>query len=153
MKWGDNMDNIIDRLRNTRILAGIGIACLFFGTIFKYVEFDFVISTVTLSLWSYWEGKIVVLLALANLLFIFKDVVEKYVPSLFNTNLGKKILEINNPKASLVPTILATILVVYVHSNLHIDAEFATYGLGFYLLWVGVISLVAYAILHKNIEN
>lgn len=140
------MDKVLDKLKNTRLLAGIGIACLILGTMFTYVDFSFFSA----SLWEYLEGKIVLIIALANLLFIFKDFVEKYVPSLFNTTFGKKIKDITNPKASLVPTTLAAIFALYL--TLKLDVDFSDYGLGFYSLWFGVICLVAYAILYKNKE-
>ena len=147
------MNNILEKCKNTRILATIGVVGLILGTIMTYVEFSLWGYTESISLWGYWEGKIVLLLALANLLLIFRDIVEKYIPSLFNTSFGKKIANIKNPKASLVPTILAVVFAIYLHGKLDIDSEYASYGLGFYSLWVGCISLVAYAILHKKEQH
>lgn len=142
------MNNIIEKMKNTRILATIGIAGLILGTIFPYVSYSFFGSSVNISMWNYWEGKIVLILAIANLLFIFKDFVGKYIPSLFNTNIGKKIADIDNPKVSLVPTILAVVLVVYL--QIRLDIGFGNYGIGFYLLWIGIIALLAYAFLHRK---
>lgn len=144
------MDNILDKVKNTRILAAIGIACMALGTMFAYVKVEFFGFSESLSLWGYWEGKIVMLLAIANLLLIFKDMVEKYVPSLFKTSLGKKLADVNNPKLSLIPTILAVVLAIYLHGQLDIDSDYMSYGLGFYSLWLGAISLVAHAIVYKG---
>lgn len=88
-------------------------------------------------------------LALANLLFIFKDLVEKYVPFLFNNWVGRKVQDCNNPKFSLIPTVLVAIFAIYKTSVLGIDS-FKYYNLGFYTMWIGVISLVAYAFLNKT---
>lgn len=142
------MNNILEKIKNTRLLAGIGIISLFLGTILPYISYKSWLGNISLSLWGYWEGKIILVLVIANLIFIFRDIVEKYVPKLFDTKIGMKIKNINNPKASLVPTILATILAIYLHTQL--DFGFENYGLGFYLLWIGVISLVAYAFINKN---
>ncbi len=142
------MNDIIEKMKNTRILAIVGIAGLILGTIFPYVSYSFFGSSLSISLWDYWQGKVVLVLAIANLLFIFRDVVEKYIPSLFNTDIGKKIADMNNSKGSLVPTILAVIFVLYL--QIRLDVDFDNYSLGFYLLWIGVIALVAYAFLHKN---
>ena len=142
------MNNISEKMKNTRILATIGIAGLILGTIFPYVSYSFFGSSVNISMWNYWEGKIVLILAIANLLFIFKDFVGKYIPSLFNTNIGKKIADIDNPKVSLVPTILAVVFVVYL--QIRLDIGFGNYGIGFYLLWIGIIALLAYAFLHRK---
>lgn len=142
------MNNVLDKLKNTRLLAVIGIAGLILGTMFSYVSYDLFGYKYDIALWDYWEGKVILLIAIANLLFIFKDFVEKYIPSLFNTGIGRKIKDINNPKASLVPTIAAAAFALYL--TLKLDVKMSNYSLGFYSLWIGVIALVAYAILHKN---
>lgn len=145
------MDNLLNKLKNTRLLAGIGVVCMILGTMFSYVSYNIWGYSYDISLWDYWEGKVIFLIAVANLLFIFKDFVEKYIPSLFNTSIGKKIKDINNPKASLVPTILGAIFAVYLTSKLNVS--FSNYSLGFYSMWIGVICLVAYAIIHKNNDD
>lgn len=92
------------------------------------------------------------LLAIANLLFIFKDLVEKYAPFLFNNDIGRKIQDCENPKLSLIPTVLSAIFAIYVTSILSIDT-FKYYNIGFYAMWIGTISLVAYAFLHKQNDD
>lgn len=142
------MNNVLDKMKNTRLLAGIGVAGMILGTMFAYVSYNILGTVIDIALWDYLEGKIILIIAVANLLFIFKDVVEKYVPSLFNTGIGRKIKDINNPKASLVPTIAAAAFALYL--TLKLNVSFSAYSLGFYSMWIGVICLVAYAILHKN---
>ena len=143
------MNNIMEKLKTTRILAAIGIAGLILGTIMPYVKYNIFGYKYSISLWGYWEGKIVMILAIANLLFIFKDIVEKYIPSLFNTGIGKKIQNLDNPKYSLIPTIVSAIFALYLTIDLGIDS-FKYYNIGFYSLWIGSICLIAYAIFHKK---
>ena len=151
------MNSIIEKCKTTRILGAIGIIALILGTMLPYVQYNIFGHTYSLALWGYWEGKIVMALAIANLLFIFKDFVEKYIPSLFCSGIGKKIQSLENPKYSLVPTILAAIFIFYL--TLHIHITFKYYNIGFYLVWLGTICLVAYALIHKqenittNIQN
>jgi len=145
------MNNILDKLKNTRILAGVGIVCMILGTIFSYVSYDILGYKYDIALWDFFEGKVILIIAIANLILIFKDFVEKYIPSLFNTGIGRKIKDINNPKASLVPTILGAVFAIYL--TLKLDVEFSNYALGFYSMWIGVICLVAYAILHKDNDD
>ncbi len=136
-------------LRNKRILAIIGIVCLFVGTITPYFQFPLLGYSYSISLWRYWEGKIVVALIVLNTMFIFKDFLKKYVPQVFNSNLGQKI-ENANPKLSIIPTILIVLFVVYLAIHLNIASEYIKHGLGFYALWLGIIALVAHAFLYKN---
>ena len=146
------MNSIIEKCKTTRILAVIGIIGLVLGTIMPYVKYDFWGYKYSISLWRYWQGKVIILLAIANLLFIFKDLVEKYVPTLFNSALGQKIRDCENPKFSLIPTALSAIFTIYTTSVLSINS-FQHYYIGFYAMWVGTISLVAYAFLHRKDDN
>lgn len=143
------MKNIIEKCKNTRILGAVGIVGLVLGVIMPYVKYNFFGYKYSISLWKYWEGKVIMILALANLLFIFKDLVEKYVPALFDTKIGSKIKNLDNTKYSLVPTILVTIFAVYLTANLGVST-FKYYNIGFYILWIGIISLVAYAFIYKK---
>lgn len=142
------MKNIIEKLKTTRILGAIGIIGLILGTIMPYVKYNFFGYKYSISLWGYWEGKVVMVLAIANLLFIFKDIVEKYVPALFNTGVGSKIKDLNSAKYSLVFTILAGLFALYL--TIRLDIDFKYYNIGFYSLWVGAICLVLYSVLYKK---
>lgn len=143
------MNNVIEKCKTTRILGAIGIICLILGTIMPYVRYNIWGYTYSLSLCEYWEGKIVMLLAIANLLFIFKDLVEKYIPALFNTYIGKKLKDLDSHKYSLIPTFLAAAFAIYLTLQLGIDS-FKYYNIGFYLMWLGTISLIAFSLVHKK---
>jgi len=144
----------MEAIRNKRILALIGIISLVLGTLLPYYTFSFWGYTESISLWGYWEGKVVLSLIVANALFIFKDWLEQYVPQVFNSGIGRKIANVDNPKLSLIPTILIIAFVIYLYNTLEVDSEFIKNGIGFYLLWIGVIALVGHAIFYKgNIEK
>lgn len=137
-------------IKNKRILALIGIVGLLLGVFLPYLTVTILVYSESISLWGYLEGKIVLVLTLANALFIFKDWIEKYVPQLFNNNVGRLVEKANNPKFSLVPTILIAVFVIYLTNKLNFDSEYIKNGLGFYSLWLGVICLVGHAIFYKN---
>ena len=137
-------------IRHKRLLALIGIITLILGTMLPYFTFSLLGYSQSISLWGYWEGKVIVVLTLANALFIFKDFIEKYIPQLFTTNLGRKIANVTNPKVSLIPTILVVGFVIYLNTKFDFNSEYLKNGLGFYLLWLGIICLVAHAILYKK---
>lgn len=143
------MKDIIEKMKTTRILAALGVIGLVLGTITPYAKFNFFGYKSTISLWGFWEGKVIMLLAIANLLFIFKDLITKYVPSLLNVGVFETINKFNNPKYTLIPTIAVAGFVIYLTWKLEIRA-FKYYNIGFYLTWLGVICLVVYAILNKG---
>lgn len=139
----------MEKLKNTRILGAIGLVCLFLGIILPYLTISIWGFSQSLSLWGYWEGKVMMVLTFANLLFIFKDYIQKYVPQLFNSNLGQKI-EMANPKMSLIPTVLVALFTIYLTTSLNIDSSYVKHGLGFWMLWSGVVCLILHALLYKS---
>lgn len=145
----------IDDLKNKRILALIGIVCLTAGTFLPYLKVSVWTYNYTLTLWNYWEGKVIIALTLASTLFIFRDWVEKYAPQLFNNNIGKLVDKYNNTKYSLVPTILIALLALYLLSDIDVSSKYLNYGIGFWIIWIGIISLVGHAVLYKkqNIQS
>ena len=144
------MNNIIEKCKTTRILALIGIIGLILGSILPYIKYESWLYDISISLLDCWEGKVTLILAIANLLFIFKDFVEKYIPALFNSSLGQKIYNCSNPKYSLIPTVLAAIFIIYLTFSLSEYLSLSNYGIGFYITWLSIICLIAYAFLHKD---
>lgn len=139
----------MEAIKNKRILALVGIICLFIGTITPYFKFSLLGYSYSISLWKYWEGKVIVALIIANTMFIFKDYLQKYVPQVFNSSLGQKI-ENASPKLAIVPTILVVAFVIYLTAHLDVASEYLKHGLGFYALWIGVVGLVGHVIFYKK---
>lgn len=139
-------------IKNKRILAVIGLVCLLFGTFLPYYTFSFFGITESISLWGYWEGKVVLILTIANTIFIFKDLIGKFIPQLLNSGIGR-MAEKSGAKLSLIPTILIAGFVIYLFFRLDVDSEYLKYGLGFYLLWIGIVALVAHAIFYRKSDQ
>ena len=136
--------------KNTRFLAALGLACSFLCIFFTYVKYTVLGMAVKIKLIDFFEGKLMILLILLNLMFVFKDYVKKYLPKLFQNNLGKKIENINDQRLTLIPTILMVIFAFVVKGETKVEFLNIKYGLGFFLMWLGVISLVIYAFIYKN---
>lgn len=137
-------------IKNKRILALVGIAGLILGCFLPYYTISLFGYTQSISLWGYWEGKIVLVLTLANALFIFQDFIEKYVPQLFNNWVGNLVQKAKNPKFALVPTILVAVFAISLIIRLDVDSDYIKYGLGFWVLWIGIIALIGHAIFYKK---
>lgn len=137
-------------IKNKRILALVGIGGLLLGCFLPYYTVSIFGYTQSVSLWGYWEGKIVLLLTLANALFIFQDYIEKYVPQLLNNWVGDLVQKGKNPKFAIIPTILVAVFAISLIIRLDVDSEYIKYGLGFWVLWIGIISLIGHAIFYKN---
>lgn len=137
-------------IKNKRILALIGIICLLLGVFLPYITFSIWGYSQSISLWGYWEGKVVLVLTLANALFIFKDWIEKYIPQLFNNGIGRLVEKAHNPKFSLIPTILVAAFAAYMFIQIDVDSKYLKYGIGFWILWVGILSLIGHAIFYKG---
>ena len=139
---------MLEQLKKKRYLGAAGLILLFLGTILPYYQYSFLGYSIKLSLYKYLEGKIVIVLIVANLLFIFKDLVEKYVPQMFNSNMGIRIKNAN-PKLAIVPTILIAVFVIILFLRVDLGTALK-HGLGFFSLWLGVICLVLHSFLYKN---
>ena len=136
-------------LKNKRILAIIGIVLIFLGTILPYYILTILGYSTSVSLWGYWEGKIITALIVLNTLFIFKDLIQKYIPGLFNSNLGQKIINAN-PKLSIIPIILIVAFVIYLNLSFNFSNDVLKHGVGFYLLWIGIVFLIVHVFVYKN---
>lgn len=141
----------MDKLKKTRILGAIGLVSLFLGVMLPYYEFSLLSYSYKIRLWGYFEGKIVMILLIANLLFIFKDLILKYVPQMFNSDIGQKIKNANE-KFAIVPTILIVIFVVVLFLRLDVGSTLE-HGLGFYFLWLGIICLLLHTFIIKKNTN
>lgn len=141
------MEKIKDKVVNTKILAAIGIACMILGTFFAYITF----WGISISLLKYWEGYVILIMAIANSLIIFQTYAERYLPRIFRGKLGQFLAGIQNQKASLIPTIIVAVLVIYLHNT--IKSSYISYGFGFYLELLGIISLLAYPFVYKGEEK
>lgn len=137
-------------LKNKRILAIIGIIGLILGIMMPYYTVSIFGYSTSISLWGYWEGKVIFVLTLACGLIIFKDIIEKYIPQLFDNAIGRIVEKVNNPKIALIPTILVAAYAVYLIVSLDVSSEYIKYGIGFYILWVGIIALFGHAIFYKK---
>jgi len=137
-------------IKNKRLLAIIGICGLLLGIFLAYFKISLWIYSETISLWGYWEGKVVLVLTLANALYIFNDFIEKYIPQLFNNGVGRLVKKANNPKFSLIPTVLVAVFAIYMIISIDVSSEYIKYGIGFYILWVGILALIGHAIFYKK---
>ena len=158
------MEKVLEELKNKRILALVGIIFMFLGNILPYliisVSFFGYSSSSSFSLWYFVEGKILLFLTIAHLAFLFKDFIGKYIPEKFQNNMVKKIMNLNNPKLSTIPTAITILLMVILHFRIvQQGAGFIKYGVGFYFLLIGVICLIAHSFVYKgkalntNVQN
>lgn len=145
---------MLEKLKTKRILGLVGVIGLILGLFLNYASLEVYYYSYDFILIEYWEGKVIFILTLLNLLYIFKDYVKKYVPKIYENSIGKKVDKIDNPKLLLIPTGIIVALVIYVARVFDLDSSYISFGLGCYLLWIGVVALVAHSFLYKyNNDN
>ncbi len=140
----------MEKLKNTRWLALIGLILCFLGNTLPYLIYTMPYAKITIKtkLCTYWEGKIIFILILANLLFIFKDYVKKYMPKLFDSNMGKWILNADS-KLTFLPTLGIALFAIWIFPNIDMNWNIVKYGIGFYALWLGIILLVIHQFIYR----
>ena len=139
----------MDKLKNTKILGAVGLGLMFVATFLPYAVTKYI--AISVSLFGYWEGKITLLVCFVNLLFVFKNYVKQYVPQLFENGIAKSI-ENAKPIYSLIPTGISALLNIRLISQV-MSYSYITFGIGFYLMILGILCMVGYAILYKEPEQ
>lgn len=58
-----------------------------------------------------------------------------------------------NAKLVIIPTVLAAIFAIYMIVNINVDSTYIKYGVGFYVLWIGIIASLAHSFIYKGNDN
>lgn len=137
------MDKVLSVLKSTKILGIVGSILLIIGTLFPFYTVSFLGIKASVKLIENTAGKIMLIVGIISLAMIFIDFIISKIPE------GKAtfLLNLRNQKLILIPAAIALILLI-------VSANQDTYGLGklafgFYLLLIGIISLVAYPFMYK----
>lgn len=140
-------------LKNKRYLALAGLCTLLLAIFLPYYSykveaFGKVVSEGKVSLIGYWEGYIILFCIISTAIYIFMDFIEKYASFLTNLPMVQNIKN-NNPKLVLVP--IGIIILVSIYDIISLSKySFTKFGLGFYFEIIGIICLVAHAILYRG---
>ena len=142
------MKDILEKIRSTKILGIIGNVLIILGTILPYAKYESYFYYYRVNLQNYWYGRVALALAILNLLYLLKNYIEKYIPQIFNSGFGKKVLGINNAKFLFIPIAIIILLMIRVHAiwgdwDIH-------FNIGFYLLILGIVCTIVYALIYKN---
>lgn len=141
------MENIMDKIKNTRILALVGLVGMLIGIFGTYVD----MYVIGYSIIDSWVGKVMLVVLILDMLVIFRDVVERHVPGIFNNEYFKKIAD---KKIMKTPAMMSGIIVALsAYAFLSLDISMKYLEIGFYGLLVGCISLIGYHITHKDTNN
>ena len=138
------MKKILDKIKNTKILGIIGnivvIISLFMATVVvesKTIGFKASIQYIS------GDGKFILVLSVINLIIIFAD---KISPTFFKG--------LTNIKLTVIPTLIEIIILINftVKSGNISEYDYASWhwGIGFYLMWIGVILSMICPFIYKE---
>ena len=139
----------MDYIKNKRIIALVGLACLLLGVFLAYYKVSLFGFSQSVSLIQAWQGIIILILTIVIAFFIFKDYVKKVVPKLFKSSFGKKIESLND-KLVLVPIVLIIIILFTAGGDFGSVKSLVSHGAGFYFSWLGVLLTIAHVFTYKN---
>lgn len=148
------MDKFMEKIKGTKILGIIGNLILAVAVFLPVLTVSVSLFGITKSI-SYIQGDgiFVLILAIVNLLIIFADKLSEKVAFM------KKL---SNQKFTLIPTAIIVILLIVLISGkssaigqLGSYASLAniSYGIGFWLLWIGAVISAIYPFLYKGNET
>lgn len=152
MDWKKLGNTILDKMKNTRILAIIALVLLYGGLMLPFVGIEYGDEAATASFVDdqlYDNGKGLMLLWLVSVALVFSDIIAA------NWKKGSKIFsKLTNPKILLIPVIIILIVLIITQVNFFDDYDWYDDYIylypGYYLNWLGMIAMTAYAFLYKG---
>ena len=151
MDWKELGNNILNKMKTTRILGIIGLVLIYFGLMIPFVGIEFWGSdSVSAYMEVYDNGKGVMLLWLLTIAIMYSDIIAANWPR------GKKIFSyLKNQKLVVVPCIIAFIILIATTACIYSDFDDYDVSLypGYFLSWLGLIATTAYAILYKGNDS
>ena len=136
------MEKILSVLKNTKILGIVGAILLIVGNFFTFATTK-ILWIETSVKFIEGDGVFVLILGILALLIVFVDFILSKIPE----GKLKFLFKLRNQKFVLVPAIISAII-LFIDGRNAFDVGSA--GLGFYLLLIGVITLIIYPFLFKE---
>jgi hypothetical protein len=139
----------MEMLKKKRYLAIAGFAFVILGVFLPFFTVKFWGTTASAAMTEYWEGWVVFCLTLSAIGYVFKEELAKYVPSFDK-------LKYSNSKLVLAPVggmvLFTVVLILRYFNSSKIVREYIHFGVGFYFVIIGLVLVVAHAILYKPDE-
>ncbi len=147
MDWKEIGNSILNKMKTTRILGIIGLILIYFGAMIPFVQIEFWgYESTSAYMEVYDNGKGVMLVWLLMIAIIYSDIIAANWPR------GRKVFEyLKNQKIILIPCIIALVILIATTACMFddYDGDISLYP-GYFLSWLGLISMVAYGILYKG---
>lgn len=143
------MEKIIEKFRTTRFFAGLGIGLLFLGVILPYAKVNVVGLIKTYNFIDSFGGIIILFLSFIILIFIYRDILEKYFPMFFKNKVFKYIKGVDYHLV-LLPISIIVIISIYLTISMNMRGSSIRYSFGFLSLWLGLLFLIGYVLLYKR---
>ena len=149
MDWKELGNNILNKMKTTRILGIIGLVLIYFGAMLPFVSIEYWSFESTAAYMEVYDnGKGVMLLWLLIIAIMYSDIIAANWPR------GRKIFNyLKNQKLVLVPCVIGFIILIATTACLFSDYDDISLYPGYFLSWLGLISTTAYAILYKGNDS
>ena len=147
------MEKIKETIKNKKILALIGVIGNILGMILPFYTISFFGYTSSSSIIDYWVGVVLLIFVILCGIVIFSDVIKTKLPQVFNNQIGKTIEKFNNPKFAFVPSGAVVLYLIYLISKTSDFLDYFNFGIGFYLLLLGILGFIGHAIFYKGNNN
>ena len=147
-------------LKTKKYLGIAGVVILFLSVFFPFFVVQYGSFKEGVSLIKGWEGYVLVLMAIASAMIIFRDVLEEKLPQIYNTGFGSQVKSWGE-KGLFAPIAFSILDVVITcvrveaklkaYSYGFIDlSKYVKYGFGFWAAVIGIVLLIGYAVLYKG---
>lgn len=144
------MEKVKELIENKRILALVGILGNVLGIILPFYTITFFGYTSSAAAIDSWVGIVLLIFVILSGVVIFSDLIKSKFPEVLNNSFGKFIEKVNDPKFGFVPAVIIALFIIYLISKTKDFLNVLDFGIGFYLMCLGVLGFVGHGIFYKG---
>ncbi len=144
------MEKVKELIESKRILALVGVLGSVLGLILPFYTIIFFGYTSSAAAVDSWVGIVLLIFVLLSGVVIFSDLIKSKFPEVLNNSVGKFIEKVNDPKFGFVPAVVVALFIIYLVSKTKEFLDVLDFGIGFYLMCLGVLCFIGHGIFYKG---
>lgn len=140
-------DKSINFMKTSNLLGIIGAVLVIIGVFLPLIKIKVWFVSESVS-YIKGDGIFLLILSVITLVMIFADLIAKKFEAASNI-----LSKVSNPKLTLIPTVISLIFMIRMIIEYGEYSDYASYQIGFYVIWLGLILSALYGIFYKKPEN
>ena len=144
------MEKVKELIESKRILALVGVLGSVLALILPFYTITFFGYTSSAAAIDSWVGIVLLIFVLLSGVVIFSNLIKSKFPEVLNNSVGKFIEKVNDPKFGFIPAVVVALFIIYLVSKTKEFLDVLDFGIGFYLMCLGVLCFIGHGIFYKG---